>query len=1227
MKSTNTTGLAAAPDRKKIEPRRFSPRLSLGHQQDLLALVRDLDGHGLEGRISLIRSSIDTAETHREMLRQRGVQSDDQQPSIVYLACLRVLRDLTLQGWVAGTDDNGVYILPPSFGTAGEDPSEAKSDIRNSFRFALADQLLTPSVEAFVRRMEEGGIAALFADGPELSARIEGASATDTLSNAVLPFLQLVEGDARDPSTDLRLQDIWRYARLQWSIPYQSTPGRTIHYLIRDEAGPNSPIIGIAALGNAILGLNQRDEALGWTVSALNIRLNESNPAENLRIARHLLAFARAESERIYTEDFKLSGLSTAEKIRYLEHIEVAADVARNKDLTDAGDERTTEYELIRRAHDLVAADEAEKVDWARIAKSQLYRRKRAANLADTFRVIDAFEKADLESNPDAIRDMINSEEGRRCVEILLRRIKQQAIAENIMEIITCGAVAPYQQLLGGKLVAMLMASPQVVEDVRKRYSGKVSLIASGMAGRAIIRTPALSVLTTSSLYALGSAQYNRIRIPGEIVGVPNDEIRYKRVGSTESFGTVQFASDTIESMAKAARLAQGKKRLINNLFGEGMSPKLRSLRLGLGALGLAANEYLRHHSPRLLFTASLVTNADDIMLGLSRTPRYVLPITVGLSTTEAIARYWFERWVKPRLSRPETIERLRYIIRDDHMVSRVASELRSFNAAITDREVRDEGSTPNTPNHIVSSEESIGFVEKLYRNSNSFADRLTDDQLHWIHVDLGLDEFILEAAEEKKQLIITGNPGDGKTFIIQRLRASLLEKGATIITDANACSDSEVLSAWRSCDEKNLPFVLAINEWPLFELHRLAVLEGFTPVDEAIRQVKQAVYYATPPDSEKGRVQVVDLNLRNVLAKSVSIAAVKCLTADRFVEQLDELDPARANVERLRHPRVQERLGALLEQVSRRGQHTTMRQLMGYIAFMITGGTNSTQRFAACMDIRFIYSDLAFEGGEGPLFSLVRTAFDPARITHPVYDEKLWRGTTDPKDWINPNDVPAAASACAEPDRKRFFRVAKRRFFFEHIAGIELLSALPSDEAAFDTILKDGIGGDPQIVRRMILAINHFFEPDAGDDDNLLTLWQSHRFDVQAPAAFVALYHEKADAMSVHGPALASWVQRWLRADLWRPHQFALQTSSQGGQQSRLLIDRELYLTLQEAAVGLGRSTWSRSIARKVTRFVDEIHRFYHSPSPMADLDIRNVDTNQLVHVRILRNQRRYQL
>ena len=103
-----------------------------------------------------------------------------------------------------------------------------------------------------------------------------------------------------------------------------------MHYLIRDEAATNRPIIGIAALGNAILGLNQRDDALGWSIRSLARRLDEGIAAErNTRSLTHLLNVARDEVSKIYTEDFALDGLSHDQAVRYLERIEAQANSAR----------------------------------------------------------------------------------------------------------------------------------------------------------------------------------------------------------------------------------------------------------------------------------------------------------------------------------------------------------------------------------------------------------------------------------------------------------------------------------------------------------------------------------------------------------------------------------------------------------------------------------------------------------------------------------------------------------------------------------------------------------------------------------------------------------------------------------------------------------------------------------------------------------------------------------
>ena len=82
-----------------------------------------------------------------------------------------------------------------------------------------------------------------------------------------------------------------------------------------------------------------------------------------------------------------------------------------------------------------------------------------------------------------------------------------------------------------------------------------------------------------------------------------------------------------------------------------------------------------------------------------------------------------------------------------------------------------------------------------------------------------------------------------------------------------------EILEQWIASRDDGKPFVLAINEWPLYVLQRLAVKTGFTPVAEALRQVtvwpgSSSRSTARPTPSEN--VVVVDLSLRNLLSASV---------------------------------------------------------------------------------------------------------------------------------------------------------------------------------------------------------------------------------------------------------------------------------------------------------------------------------------------------------------------
>src|SRR5207302_3449731 len=107
-----------------------------------------------------------------------------------------------------------------------------------------------------------------------------------------------------------------------------------------------------------------------------------------------LVRFMREEVSRVYAGDFELADLAPGAAVRYLEQAAAAAASARRSALQQAGEERTADYLLTRKAHDLVEAGRAADVDWITVARTDLYRRKRAANLADTFRVLAAFDEA-----------------------------------------------------------------------------------------------------------------------------------------------------------------------------------------------------------------------------------------------------------------------------------------------------------------------------------------------------------------------------------------------------------------------------------------------------------------------------------------------------------------------------------------------------------------------------------------------------------------------------------------------------------------------------------------------------------------------------------------------------------------------------------------------------------------------------------------------------------------
>ena len=131
-----------------------------------------------------------------------------------------------------------------------------------------------------------------------------------------------------------------------------------------------------------------------------------------------------------------------------------------------------------------------------------------------------------------------------------------------------------------------------------------------------------------------------------------------RRIASIEVTNTSEFGRETKAAIEKYL-MSKTNGRRVNNVFGEGTSPKLRSLRDGLEALGLNSDEMLQHGIEKVVYGAPLVSNANRYLLRLDDVPRYLFTLEGAKESTAEIARHWFERWASARMGRTETKNRL----------------------------------------------------------------------------------------------------------------------------------------------------------------------------------------------------------------------------------------------------------------------------------------------------------------------------------------------------------------------------------------------------------------------------------------------------------------------------------------------------------------------------------------------------------------------------------------
>lgn len=1045
----------------------------------------------------------------------------------MYRAIWLLLRDLLRVGWSCRVHERVFEVAPPNHEQDLDEQSRSAYKIRVRALMAPARAAKLRESQAFIERMESPtsngrptkSIRALIADPVELADSLRAWVASDDTENLpppIRPELELVSEGVICPDTNLKLNDIWRYFRLFWATPPENTPGRTMLYLIRDSSRPHRPVIGIASLENSPLRLAVRDYSLGWSKEAFLDGLADLSTTEVREKIEVLIGVINDSIGEISLHEL----CSPEETINPTEQViaKLASIVARtNKEKEEA-------LRRWRERDELELDEELEKSDLGDVSmefEEALYRRKRADMLgrlltAKRFLMALISEKAFEETWQPALV----SESGQSAIWIALIGLKNRHVGTSIMELNVCGAIPPYNDLLAGKLVALLALSPQIVADYRERYGSRASDIASRMKGERVVRPAELVFLGTTSLYRGNSSQYNRLKLPAGLFGEGSSEIHWQvlrtnrskgdllldsllKRGETSGYGTLHIGRDTLQALDEATDVTT-----VNHAFGEGSSPKLRMIRYSLerlldpGQRGII-DEITRHSMNRIVYGAFLARNAKEVLTGREQTPDHSFGDCSPAEGTRTIIAFWCERWLRMRAKQPDILQRVRSL------------DAASF---ILGRQLDGESPTEFTEIRDMSAENHApgdwrDFVRLLSGGTSAFADRTDIEWLNALHVPTSLDEAIVEAARNGKDVILTGNPGDGKTHLLRVLESRLTElpNKPSLLLDASALSDSDVMSRWNEAASAGRPFCAAVNEAVLYTLARVSDL---APANVAYKSARLSVVYDDSVQEDAGAA-VFDLSRRNTLDPDI-VRAVR----DKLLDQhrLTACSSCSGSCDALRHAAalrddiVLERLQGLLDRVSATGHHFTIRQLQAFFSQLLFADRSCVQLLQTSQDSEFDLPNLVFSSRNAISKALLAVC-DPSRISHPILDEQLLLGNIAEgweSHWNHDNQS-------LDPSAVERFVARKRAYYFYHVDGAAVFEGANSDELAFSELLSKP---ERDIFRHLLRRVNAVFG-DEHEQDHLWA-WQSHHYDQNTSTVFFSVARSERSEMEVVKPRLA---------------------------------------------------------------------------------------------------------
>lgn len=200
---------------------------------------------------------------------------------------------------------------------------------------------------------------------------------------------------------------------------------------------------------------------------------------------------------------------------------------------------------------------------------------------------------------------------------------------QHVMEAFLIGAVPPYNYLLGGKLVAMLLASNEVRRAFRRKYEGSSSWIRDRRSEGKLVLITTISALGRSSIY--NRLSYDRRKL-------------YQSVGFTRGYGEFHFSDGLYPAISSHANkwctpTAKAPE------WGSGFRNRREVVKKCLVDLRLPT-EWVHHGIRREVFAVPLAKKTKQYLRGeVERPGMFDMP-------SQDLFEAFCERWLLPRASK-----------------------------------------------------------------------------------------------------------------------------------------------------------------------------------------------------------------------------------------------------------------------------------------------------------------------------------------------------------------------------------------------------------------------------------------------------------------------------------------------------------------------------------------------------------------------------------------------